>query len=486
MTQELLAKINRKIAAGPFSASWDSLEAYEIPDWYQNDKFGIFIHWGVYAVPALGSEWYPRNMYVQGSREYEHHRATYGPHDQFGYKDFIPMFKAEKYDAAAWAKLFKESGARFVVPVAEHHDGFQLYGSSLSKWNAVQMGPKRDLIGELADGVRAEGMIFGASSHRAEHWWFFNVGNTFPTDVQDPAYAGLYGPASGELGQRPHEQYYANSPDQAFLEDWLLRTCELIDKYQPQLIWLDWWVQNMAFKPYLKKLAAYYYNSGVEWGKGVAINNKYDAFPAGTTVFDIERGQESRIRGLFWQNDTSVSKNSWGYIENQDYKVANDIIGDLIDVVSKNGALLLNLGPRADGTIPEIEAQMLREIGAWLDVNGEGIYGTRPWYRFGEGPTQVMSGAFTDTRRTPFTSEDIRFATKGDSIYAHVMAWPADGSVKIRSLGGDSPYHLSQVSTVELLGSDQTVTWQAGDDALQIDVSNCSPTSSPLTLKITA
>ena len=485
MTQELLAKIDQKIAAGPFSASWDSLEAYEIPDWYQNDKFGIFIHWGVYAVPAFGNEWYPRHMYVQGSKEYEHHRATYGLQDQFGYKDFIPMFKAEQYDPAAWAKLFKEAGARFVVPVAEHHDGFQLYESALSKWNAVQMGPKRDLIGELADAVRAEEMIFGVSTHRAEHWWFMNGGNTFPSDVQDPAYADFYGPASGDLGQRPYEQYYDNAPDQAFLEDWLLRTCELIDKYQPQLIWFDWWIQNMAFKPYLKKFAAYYYNSGVEWSKGVAVNNKYDAFPAGTTVFDIERGQESRIRGLFWQNDTSVSKNSWGYIENHDYKVANDIIGDLIDVVSKNGALLLNVGPRPDGAIPEIEQQMLREIGAWLDVNGEGIYGTRPWYIFGEGPTQVMSGAFTDTRRTPFTSEDIRFTTKGNSVYALVMAWPADGRVKIRSLGGNSPYHLSQISAVELLGSDQTLTWQAGDDALWVDVSHCAPTSSPLTLKIT-
>ncbi len=237
-------------------------------------------------------------MYLQGSRDYDHHRATYGPQDQFGYKDFIPMFQAEKYDPAAWARLFKEAGARFVVPVAEHHDGFQMYESALSEWNAAQMGPNRDLIGELADAVRAEEMIFGVSSHRAEHWWFMNGGNTFPSDVQDPAYAGLYGPASGALGTASTEQYFDNSPDQAFLEDWLLRTCELIDKYQPQLIWFDWWIQNMAFKPYLKNFAAYYYNSGAEWGKGVAVNNKYDAFPAGTTVFDIERGQESRIRGL--------------------------------------------------------------------------------------------------------------------------------------------------------------------------------------------
>ncbi|MBV7330666.1 alpha-L-fucosidase [Chloroflexi bacterium TSY] len=477
-----LEKIAEGVAAGPFSPSWDSLEAYTFPEWYENGKFGIFIHWGPYAVPAFGSEWYPRNMYVQGSKEYEHHRATYGPHDQFGYKDFIPMFKAQKFDATAWAQLFKQAGARFVVPVAEHHDGFQMYASDLCRWNAAEMGPKRDIIGELADAVRAEEMIFGVSSHRAEHWWYMNGGMHFPSDVQDPEYADFYGPAKGQ--SRPFEQYYDNSPDQAYLEDWLLRTCELIDKYQPQLIWFDWWIQNMSFKPYLKQMATYYYNSGAAWGKEVAINHKYDAFPAGVAVFDIERGQVRRTHGLFWQNDTSVSKNSWGYISEHDYKVANDIIGDLIDVVSKNGALLLNVGPRADGTIPDEEQQMLREIGRWLRVNGEGIYGTRAWHSFGEGPTQVMEGAFTDTKRTIFTSEDIRFTTKGDVLYAHVMAWPEDGQVRIRSLGTNSYLHLPHIASVELLGQNQALTWQTGEEALQVNVQGCTPTTNPLVLKI--
>jgi len=484
MTQERLQAIAERVADGPFAPNWDSLEAYEVPDWYIDGKFGIFIHWGPYCVPAFGNEWYPRHMYLPGTKEYEYHRATYGPQDQFGYKDFIPMFKAEKYDATAWASLFAEAGARFVVPVAEHHDGFQMYASDLSRWNAAQMGPKRDVLGELAAAVREAGMVFGLSSHRAEHWWFMNGGNTFPSDVQDPANADLYGPARGELGQRPYEQYYDNAPDQPFLEDWLLRTCELIDNYQPQLIWFDWWIQNMAFKPYLKQFAAYYYNSAAAWGKGVAVNNKYDAFPAGTTVFDIERGQESRIRGLFWQNDTSVSKNSWGYIDGHDYKVANDIIGDLIDVVSKNGALLLNIGPRADGTIPEVEQQMLREIGGWLAVNGEAIYDTRPWFLYGEGPTKVLSGAFTDTARTPFTSQDIRFTRKGETLYAHVLAWPEDGGVSICSLGSNQPYHLAQIAAVELLGSGQPLAWQTDGDALRVDLRGCAPTRSPFVLKI--
>ena len=216
MSKITLEKIEAGIADGPFDASWDSLEGYEFPDWYMDGKFGIFIHWGPYCVPAFGNEWYPRHMYVEGSKEYEHHRETYGPQDEFGYKDFIPMFKAEKYDAQAWAKLFKDAGAKFVVPVAEHHDGFQMYKSDLCKWNAAEMGPERDVVGELAEAVRAEDMVFGVSSHRAEHWWFMNGGNHFPSDVQDPEYADFYGPAVGQ--GRPTEQYFDNAPDEDYPE----------------------------------------------------------------------------------------------------------------------------------------------------------------------------------------------------------------------------------------------------------------------------
>ncbi len=484
MSKITLEKIEAGIADGPFDASWDSLEGYEFPDWYMDGKFGIFIHWGPYCVPAFGNEWYPRHMYVEGSKEYEHHRETYGPQDEFGYKDFIPLFKAEKYDAQAWAKLFKDAGAKFVVPVAEHHDGFQMYESDLCKWNAAEMGPERDVVGELAEAVRAEDMVFGVSSHRAEHWWFMNGGNHFPSDVQDPEYADFYGPAVGQ--GRPTEQYFDNAPDEDFLNDWLLRTCEIIDKYEPKLIWFDWWIQNMTFKPYLKKFAAYYYNASAKWGTGVGVNYKYDAFPAGTAVFDIERGQVRRTHGLFWQNDTSVSKNSWGYIDGHDYKVANDIIGDLIDVVAKNGALLLNIGPRPDGTIPDEEQEMLLEIGRWLQVNGEGIYGTRPWFESGEGPTQVPEGAFTDTKRTVFTSEDIRFTQKEGAVYAHVMAWPADGTVRIKAMGADSIYALESIDSIELLGQDVQPTWEIGDDALAVNLQGGAPTDSPLTLKIVA
>jgi alpha-L-fucosidase len=190
-----LNRIDGTVDRGPFAPTWNSLEEYRVPAWYVDGKFGIFIHWGVYSVPAFGNEWYPRQMYLQNTDAFQHHVATWGPHHTFGYKDFIPLFKARKFDAAEWADLFRKSGARFVVPVAEHHDGFAMYDCGFSRWTATRMGPRRDIIGELAQAVRQEGMVFGLSSHRVEHWWFMNGGMQFHSDVQDPAFLDFYGPA---------------------------------------------------------------------------------------------------------------------------------------------------------------------------------------------------------------------------------------------------------------------------------------------------
>ncbi len=465
-----------------FEPTWESLRQYQVPQWYTDGKFGIFIHWGVYAVPAFSSEWYPRHMYQQGSPEYEHHLATYGPQSEFGYKDFIPQFKAELYDPDAWATLFAEAGARFVVPVAEHHDGFAMYDSALSRWTAAKMGPQRDVVGDLAAAVRARGMVFGVSSHRAEHWWFMNGGRKFPSDVQDPAYADFYGPAVvHDAGQDDHDLDTTPHPSPEYLEDWLARTCELVDKYQPQLVWFDWWIGHVAFASYLQRFAAYYYNRGREWGKGVAINYKYEAYPEGAAVLDVERGQLNAIRLMLWQNDTSVSKNSWSYVVNQDYKSALSLIQDLIDVVSKNGALLLNIGPRADGTIPEPEQELLREIGRWLAVNGEAIYETRPWRIFGEGPTEVPEGAFTDTDRAAFTAEDFRFTRKGDILYAICLAWPGQTAL-IRSLaqGEEGP----AVQQVELLGHSGALQWSRTADGLRIQLPEQEPCRHAFVFKI--
>ncbi len=348
-------EVDAVAARGPFAPAWSSLEKFQTPDWYRDAKFGIFVHWGLYSVPAFDNEWYPRNMYQKGEKAFEHHVKTFGPQSRFGYKDFIPLFKAEKFDAAAWAALFKAAGAKYVVPVAEHHDGFPMYASDFTEWSAARMGPRRDVVGELATAVRAEGLTFGVSSHRVEHWWFFDQGKTFDSDVGDPKYAAFYGPAvdqkTSEAGTTP--------PSQAFLDDWLARTAEVVDKYQPQLIWFDWWIAQPAVHSHLQRFAAFYYNRGAAWGKGVAINYKKhggESFPDTAGVLDIERGQLAAIRPLFWQTDTSVSKTSWGYVSNHDYKTVDSIVDDLIDIVSKNGCLLLNIGPRPDGTIPEVGA----------------------------------------------------------------------------------------------------------------------------------
>jgi len=462
------------VPAGPFRAEWASLENFQAPDWYRDAKLGIFIHWGVYSVPAFGSEWYPRDMYLSDNPAFAYHRRTNGPQNTFGYKDFIPLFKAEKFDPARWAELFKKAGARFVVPVAEHHDGFAMYDSARTSWCAAKMGPKRDIIGDLAKAVREQGLVFGLSSHRAEHWWFLNGGMTFDSDVKDPRYAAFYGPAKPDKTQ----------PDKAYLDDWLGRAVELVDKYKPQLVWFDWWIEQPVFQPYLQAFAAYYYNRGAEWGRGVAINYKNRSFPDKAAVLDIERGQLGGIRPQFWQTDTSISKNSWGYVKQQDYKTPGSIIGDLVDIVSKNGALLLNIGPRPDGTIPEAEQSILLEIGRWLEVNGEAIYGTRPWVVYGEGPTEVVAGMFNDTRRRDFTGRDVRFTTKGDVLYAVLLAWP-DTEAVIQSLGTNLRLYTGEVADVTLLGSTGPLNWKREEAGLRVTLPAQKPCDHAYVLKIT-
>jgi alpha-L-fucosidase len=423
-------------------------------------------------------------MYKRDEAAFRHHVETWGPQSRFGYKDFIPMFKAERFDPRRWAALFKAAGARYVVPVAEHHDGFPMYDCSFTEWSAAKMGPRRDVIGELAEAVRAEGLVFGLSSHRAEHWWFFDQGMTFDSDVRDPRFAGLYGPARDQKTAEDQTE----PPSQEYLDDWLARTAELVDRYRPQLVWFDWWIAQPAFHPNLRKLAAFYYNRGVEWGKGVAINYKKhggESFPDTAGVLDIERGQLAAIRPLFWQTDTSVSRSSWGYVTNQDYKSVDSIVDDLADIVSKNGCLLLNIGPKPDGTIPEPEEEMLREIGRWLSVNGEAVYATRPWAIYGEGPTAVVEGPFADTKRRPFTSEDVRFTTRDGRLYAIVLAWPENGRVVIRSLARTSPHVKGEIAGVELLGAKVPVKWSRDGAGLHVELPAARPSDCALALRIT-
>mgnify|MGYP004652292441 FL=1 len=486
MIKEYLAKIDSVIENGKYKDTWESLSQYRVPDWYKDSKFGIFIHWGVYSVPAFVSEWYSRNMYIQGSWEYNHHIETYGAHKDFGYKDFIPMFKAEKFSADEWCDLFKQAGAQYIVPVAEHHDGFQMYKSEVSKWNAYEMGPHKDIVGELSESARRHGIVNGASSHRVEHWFFMGHGKEFESDItDDEKYGDFYYPAMPEPN---HQDLFSKpTPTKEFLDDWLVRCCEIVDRFQPKIVYFDWWIQHSAVKPYLKKFAAYYYNRAEEWGGGV-INYKHDAFMFGCAVVDIERGQFADAKPFIWQTDTAVAKNSWCYTENNDYKSPREIICDLVDIVSKNGRLLLNIGPKADGTIPDEDRHILLEIGKWLSVNGEAIYGSKVWRYSAEGPTKVEEGQFADGNDKNYTSRDIRFTVNNGCLYATVLSYPENGEVCIESLreadASRLPLFHGIIKDVDVLGFSEKPEFKRDEKGLHIKT-NTVKSEYPVVFKIT-
>jgi alpha-L-fucosidase len=489
--QRQLERVRTEIRSGPFAADWNSLGAYHVPGWFRDAKFGIFIHWGVYSVPAFGNEWYSRNMYQQGSPAFKHQVETYGPQSKFGYKDFISSFRGERFDADAWIDLFERAGARYVVPVAEHCDGFAMYDSSLTDWNAAKMGPKRDVVGELAAAARKRGLHFGLSSHRAEHWWWYGDGMQFDSDVRDPRYAGIYGPAKpmalpgADDTKEPDPSHLEQwlPPDRTFLDDWLTRSAELVDKYHPDLFYFDWWIGQPAFRPYLQQIAAYYYDSATEHRQDVVLTYKEHAFPENAAVLDVERAKLDALRLLPWQTDTSVSIHSWGYVKNDEYRDAGSLIDELVDVVSKNGNLLLNVGPESDGTIPQQVQTTLLQIGAWLKVNGEAIYESRPWLVYGEGPTKVTSSAHNSDRQQ-FTSEDIRFTTHNDALYAIALGRPANGELRIRTLYRGNPYLNGRLCGIRLLGSAEAPSWSEQEDGLRIHLPAKLPNEPAFTFRI--
>jgi alpha-L-fucosidase len=499
---ESIISVNAQEPKIPFQANWESLSKYQCPDWFRDAKFGIFIHWGVYSVPAFGNEWYPRNMYKESTDTYKHHIEKYGSVDKFGYKNFIPMFKAEQFDANQWVDLFKKAGAKYIVPVAEHHDGFAMYNTSLSRWNALNMGPHRDIIGELADATKKADLVFGLSSHRIEHWWYMNGGRKVKSDVQDPHYEDFYGPAkifdpkADTLGKSPkvsesYNNYAKDDPfggifvpmTMEFMNDWLLRCTELVDKYRPQLFWFDFYIEQKELEPYRKTFAAYYYNHAAQWGKGVIINYKYNAYPDNVAIYDIERGSSRASKKYPWQTDTSIGKKSWGYIDGEENKTPNELIDLLIDIVSKNGNMLLNVGPKADGTITPEQTAVLLAMGKWLNVNGEGIYGTRPWDVAHEGVTQAADGAFSDDASLIYTAQDFRFTSKGNVVYAFCLDIPKEKKQTIKSLSLKNT-NGKKITAVELLGSTEKIKWSQKQDELVIETPKTMPCEYAIGYKI--
>ena len=415
------------------------------------------------------SEWYPRMMYVKDSEAYRHHLETYGKHTEFGYKDFIPMFRAEHFDADRWAFVFKAAGAQYVVPVAEHHDGFQMYASDISSYNAADMGPKRDILGELKTSVEKNGMVFGASSHRIEHFFFLGEGRNFPSDISGEFQRGeLYwpsvkGPSDFSLddGDCP--------PTEEFMQDWLIRTCELIDRYQPKILYFDWWIHRIEMKPYLKKLIAYYYNRSAEWGTSVVINYKHDAIPFGIAVPDIERSQTAAQKPFRWQSDTAMCFNSWCYTEGSRYKEAGDIVRDLADIISKNGTMLLNIGPKADGTFSEEETAILQKIGAWMETNREAVFETVPWRIYGEGPTEVVEGGFQDGNVKAFSSEDFRFLSGNGCLYVIAMKPDRSGRLRVSSLARKPGGFQMKIRKITCLKTGDETAFSHTPDGLRLN-----------------
>lgn len=485
-----------------FQPTWESLAAYRTPDWFRDAKFGIFLHWGVYSVPAFGNEWYSRDMYNLSSPDYRHQIATYGPLQKFGYKDFVPLFRAEHFDPNAWIDLFVRAGARYVVPVAEHCDGFAMYNSDMTPWNAARMGPHRDVVGELERAARARGLRFGVSSHTAEHWWWYGQAMAIPSDVREatPRSWLLYGPAApmglpsktGELAAMTREPDPAHleqwlPPNRPFLDAWLARSSELVDKYHPDFFYFDWWINQPAFQPYLRQFAAYYYNRSEERKIEPVLTYKLEAMPPNTATLDIERGKLDNLRLLPWQTDTSVSIGSWGYVEHDHYRTALSLIQQLVDTVSKNGNLLLNVGPRSDGTIPEEARAVLLQMGAWLNVNGAAIYGSRPFAVFGEGPTKTPKDSQELNHDIQsYAAEDIRYTTGADAgapsqrvVYAAAMGWPVGGSLTLHTLYRGNPYLPAAVCAVHLLGDAAAVPFAQDAYGLHLTLPGAPPRPLP-------
>lgn len=473
---------------GIYKPSWESLSKHESPKWFCDAKFGIFIHYGLYSVPAFGNEWYSRSMYNMRSEEYKFHIEHYGTQKDFGYKDFIPMFTAEKFDAKRWIEVFKNAGAKYIVPVMEHHDGFSMYDSELNRWNAAAMGPKKNICGELKVECENQGLVFCGSSHRAEHYYFMNLGREIESDVSDDNYRDFYGPAvlRSEYINVGFDGLTENpecvGPDKDWLDDWLVKTAEIIDKYQPLMIYFDTAIQNKEYKPYLKKLCAYYYNRAVEWDKEVTICYKHYAFPPDVATFDMERGGLHDISPRYWQTDTAIGNKSWGYIKNNTFKSSYKLICDLIDTVSKNGNFLLNIGPKADGSFTKEEENVLKEIGEWLSKNGEGIYGTSCWNQYKEGNSAITGGSFNDSEEVEYNESDYRFTYKNGYVYAFWMK-PIDADAKIKAFK-HQPMRGMIIDHVSLLSTGENLQFERRDTDMIIKKTKSFVSDSPLCFRI--
>jgi alpha-L-fucosidase len=465
----------------PIEEKWESLAGVdEEPEWFKDAKFGIYFHWGVYSVPAYGSEWYPRTMHMKGSGTYEHHLETYGPSSEFGYHDFVPMFRAEHFDPDGWAELFARAGARFAGPVAEHHDGFAMWDSKATPWNSKNKGPERDVTGELEKAIRARGLKFMTSFHHARHLQRYK-GKEEEVRTREKnlhyqfrnSHYPLYPGTPPTLDDPELNYLYGNIPEAQWLEEvWYAKLVEVIDRYSPDLIYFDSWLNyipdSMRFK-----FCDYYLRNAAEIGKEVVITRKQDDLPLECSVDDLEKFRKNHLAEKVWMTDETISNGSWCYTDNLNIKPAKEHLHVLIDIVSKNGVLLLNISPKADGTIPEDQRQVLLEMGAWLDRYGEAIYGTRPWYTFGEGPTRDPEGQYASNefQKIRYTAEDIRYTTSGSTIYALSLGRPEAGErILLKSFSRSNAGRKYSIKSIHIPGRFPSLEWELGKDGLKVQL----------------
>lgn len=503
------------VAPGPFLPTWESLSAYQVPDWYRDAKFGIWAHWGPQCQPEMG-DWYAQKMYQFNSPVYKFHREKYGHPSKFGFKDVIHEWKADKWEPEKLIALYKKAGAKFFAAMANHHDNMDMWDSTYQPWNSVAVGPKKNIIAGWAKTARAAGLRLAISCHgdRAWDWMQVSQGSDREGPLAGVPYDGLLTKADGKGlwwdGLDPQDlyaQYHergryqwtldGNPPvDKTYVEKFFNRTIDLIDKYKPDLLYFDDTVLPIYPSSDIGlRIAAYLYNTNMARNGGkleaVLTGKGLNAAQRQALVWDVERGVTQGGETLPWQTDTCIG--SWHYersvFEQHKYKTSLQVVQMLIDIVSKNGNLMLSVPVRGDGTIDEDEVACVEGIGRWIAPNGEGIYATRPWKVYGEGPsvtTQAPRGQFGGARDVrPYTAEDIRFTSKGDSLYAFVMAWPADGKVTIKTLAQGSEHYSKDIARVDLLGNSGPLAFSRDSMGLVVTLPQAKPNEYAYALRIT-